>query len=676
MASDKYEPLIAITNARGLDSTSAGDYVAPGYASAIANVNPWRVQGALSTEKGRTNLTTLAAYPGGLVTGLDAYEVSSTNQVILFSVVYGGGVYAITYNELNNTDTILSNAGTVGWTQAVQFNGTMYTNTGLQYNYLNTGNALYQWQYPAPNGTTQGYAITLAGNVVAGFPAATYYYAFTQTVTMPGSGNVQETTPVGSTGLSPVTGPNYFLYPYGVINPGGQGNHVTGIFNGTTSDGLSYSTNVYRLSTLTDEWYFAFNTAGAGTGTITITDNLTDQNYEQNAILDFNQDPPPLGSNFGGGTGYIFSHQDRMFVFSAVDYSGDGNVVQNQLWWSGLGIPWQFNQVDGVILVGDGVTVPSGQGYTGYGENPAGGISMGGTALVMSNRNGYLLFGNNPDNYYVVKAFNVGCIAPQTLVYGLGQAWWLAPEGPYTFAGNGPQYIGLPVRSLIGSVPYSDRINAVSFFIGLTWYLSFPASNFTLAYFTPTGDWSYLNYAVTAATFCSANPRMFYPTLTANPYNQGEAIAARAGAYAPSIDNWNTGETDLGGPVTATWTSPLTSSGKPHVQKTYSYIVLCAPFQQGTAQVTLTIDPNNPSRTGNTGTPNAPQVFTTPVIDLSGSTYAQPETRHIFRVSPDLRGYQAQLSVSITNTVEQPSAIAIYDVAVLGTYERTLVLPS
>jgi hypothetical protein len=266
------------------------------------------------------------------------------------------------------------------------------------------------------------------------------------------------------------------------------------------------------------------------------------------------------------------------------------------------------------------------------------------------------------------------------LTYGLGQAFWLAPEGPYTFLGTGPQYIGMKVRETIDAVPYSDRINAVGFMLGLTWYLSFPASNFTLMYYTPTGDWSYLPYAVTAASFQSSNPRIYEGA--AAPYNnnsrQGEVIGARAVALgtAPAVDRWATGETDLGAPVTASWTSPLTQSGKPQMRKTYSYIILSAPFQPGTAQVTLTIDPNNPARTGAAGTANAPQVFTTPVIDLSGASYAQPETRHIYRVSPDLRGYQAQVTVTYTNTTGQTSGMAIYDVAVLGTYDENLVLPS
>jgi hypothetical protein len=668
MASPRYEALITIGPAKSLDSSSAGDFVAPGDGAVASNISTNRVVGAISNELGRQNLVTLTHFPTGQITNVSPYVASESVQQYVLNVQVSGTTSVVMYDPTTMAQPLSTITNAALFDSAVQFGGILYTNSGQQYS-SNNPNNFYSWQYGAPNAVVYEYSVTTGSGAL---PAGTYYYAFTQVVQIPNGGPLQETS---ATGALPVTGPPppTTLYPYAVTSGGSQSAIITGTFSGTTADGATFTTNLYRQSTNVPVWTLVANLTGT-----TYTDNASDTQIGANQELQIYQDPPPLSGGVGGPGGAIFVHLSRIWCFVLVNDYASNFVPQCQLWYSEFGVPYYFNQVaqedGGQVLVVDNSgtpnTTPGSQTYQGYGDIPIAGVSMGGTALLFKSRSTSLLFGNDQDTFFTTPAFPIGCISRRSVISALGQIWWLSEDGAYTFNGTGPQYLSQKVRNTLKSIPMQDQINAVSSFSNLTWYISFPQTGITLAYYTVTGEWHTLPYSCSAAASIPANPvtPLTSSSFTTQPFasvtgQPNEVVAARFSSNA--LDNWFVTEADLGAPNSGTWQSPLTTSGAPHIQKTYDYVTIYAPFQAGSCTFTLTIDPGSTN----------PKVFTQTVTDLSAAGSGQSETRHIWRVSPDLRGYSAQLSVTLTTTTGQTVPTSLYLCQVWGTFDRALVIP-
>lgn len=654
----KYLPLIEVGPVRSLDAHSAGDYIAKGDGVTASNVNTNRVNNALTTELGRTNLVTLTNFTGYQVTAIVPYANTSQDEQYLLHIANVNSSSSIFYDACVPSQPTTVIAGEAySFRQGLQFYNTIYTDAGYQWSSLNPNN-YYLWQYGAPNGG--GFGVTTGAGSL---PAGTYYYAFTRVVTLPNGAGVQETSAYGNlpqTGPPPPTS----LYPFFATSSGTQSAVITATaFSGTYPDGSTWTTNIYRQSTNVPVWTLLANVpVGAS-----YTDNANDTQIGANAQL-VTHDPPPLPATFGTQfQGAIFNHQERIFVFTIFQNSADtANQPESQLWYSDLGTPWSFNQVaqqDGgqVLLVGNSAT-PSSPSIIGYGDVPVGGISMGGLALLFKSQSCWILFGNDQDTYFTSLAFPIGLLSKKSLINIFGTIYWLSPDGCFSYAGNGPQYLSEKVVNLLNTVPYSDQINAVSMYANQTWYLSFPATQLTLCYYIPTAEWYTLPYSCSAAASIAANPTTPTGSFTTYSGTANEVVAGRPSLNA--LDNWFTGENDLGAPVTGIWTSPLTCSESPQWQKTYDYITILAPYQAGSVTVTLTIDPGS----------NPPKVYQNTVATLLPS--GQEECRHIFRIKPDLRGYQAQLTVQFTNTVGQLTPITIYSATVWGTLDRELVIPA
>lgn len=642
-------PLIGIGPARGLDTSSAGEYVAPGDAAANSNVATDRVTGSLCNELGRTQITLLTHYPGYVITAVVPYATSATDQQYLMSVakLNGTSPAVVAYDPNTGAQPYEPITDASIFDQGIQFYGIVYTNAGQQYTSIDP-TSMYLWQYPIPDAVVQGYSVTTGSGSL---PAGTYFYAFTQVVTdATGTAFKQETSSIGDT---PLTGPPPPTQPYQfyAVSPSGATSAIiTGTFAGTNTDGSTYTTNLYRQSTNTPVWTLVTNLS---TNT-PYTDNNTDTQIAANQQLVTNDPPPVSPSNLGA----IFIHQERTWCFANVQNADTNNQPQTQLWFSELGTPWSFDAAQGALLVGNSAT-PESPGYEGYGDNPVAGISLGSTATLFKSRSAWAVFGNDPDTYIVSKLFDIGAIARHSVTSALGTVYWLSESGIYAYAGSGPQYISQKIRNTLLSIPLSDQQNCISFFSNLTVWFSFPATGITLGYYIPTGDWKYLPYATQAAFSIAANPALGGSFVTGAAVN--EVVAARTDL--PILDHWFSSENDLGAPITASWTTGLTYSQQPHIEKEYKFITVTAPYQAGMVYLTLTIDPGS----------NPAKVHTA-TFDLA-NTGGQASTRNIVRISPDLKGFMAQLQVTFVNTTGATTPLSIPNVTVWGCMGRELVVP-
>ena len=211
------------------------------------------------------------------------------------------------------------------------------------------------------------------------------------------------------------------------------------------------------------------------------------------------------------------------------------------------------------------------------------------------------------------------------------------------------------VRATIRALSISDRTNAVGWYARLTYYISFPGANFTLGYFTPTGEWFQLPYATSYAYSIPANPRYFGAAAEVN-----EVTAVRNGTTY--IDSWfGGGDADLGAPQTVTWTSPPSDCGNPAGEKVISHLVVLAPTQATGAVCTVTLTLDGRSWTS---PPFNLGLITRNICEVP--SYTQGTTF-------DNRGFL--VSVSVTMTTVPGQTAQIYAVAAYGEMGRMLVLP-
>lgn len=750
-----WKPLIQIGPFKGLDSSGAGDYVAPGDGVAISNVDTNRLAGAMTNFRGRVTA------PGTAVINTDTgiagtysalYDVSSTSHYIVTSLT--GSAFArelAAFDPYTGTSILHYYAvqpggfGHLAFNQAVQFNGKMWLNSGFQLSIPsgNSASECQQWQYPPPGLGIFGYTSIASGNIyypitaststgatVSALGAGTYYYAFTYVVTLP-DGTVQETSPTGAYSIPSGNATNKVSQPYPFQatvtgNNSGAGSYnsisitpylsspalssstpvTSNNWGGTFPDGSTYSTNVYRQSSNVPVWYLLVNKTDANQ--TAYVDLVADATIQSNQQIVLAQDPPPLNviqnvpAGPPGAPGYntapnlapIFVHQERIWVFANVQAQNVGptglpnqgqltnapNLVwQSQLWYSALGTPYQYDQVNQVLLVGNSST-PVSPAYTGYGDDPVAGISMGSIGVLFKSRSTWGVFGNDPSTYVVTKLFDIGCIARLSVISALGTVYWLSEEGVYSFNGNAPVYISQKIRNTLKGLPFNVLQTAVSFFNDLSLYIMFPGYG-TFQYYTVDGTWSELLINETQIVSQPANPNIAAASFGAATSYPGEVLSltqTTAGAITTfGAHQWFASEQDLGNNISFSWQSPLTASGNPAAEKVYEYIVFMIPYQTqsgatqaGTVTGTLTIDPGS--------SPAKVFDFSFTIGPTPGPTNLypyQPQSRYILRIPPEFRGFQAQLTFTATNTnTTQP--LSIWSAQVWGREDRMLVLPS
>lgn len=659
MASQETVDLIRLGPFKGLDSRSAGPFADPQSAAALSNADLHALTGALSTARGRVGFQQFLNL-GGPIAQVAAYIVSPSR--IFFVVQTAAGVTNY-YDYPSGNFGTLSSVSTP-FTDAVQSNGILWLNNGQQV-FLGPDNLLHAalWNYPAPSGTAFGYAV----NTQAGSPllaAATYSYAFVQVVSIPNiDGTVKQfTTATGATeiGTSPVDGSP--IFPYQVVQDGTSQNAISGIFAGTTPDGYSYVTNVYRYSNANPFFYLLTTLTANGTFADSAAAGTITGNAQLIASTNQNQDPPPTGGPFNSGLNPIEAHQDRMWTLAVVNDTSTNGFPQTQVWYSREGEPWSFDQINQALLVEDeDTTLLSGSPGTDgiiYGNQPVALSSEGSALMVWRRSTTSMVYGVDQATYQVLKLFSdIGCIAPLSVTTCAGSKAWQAAQGIFTFDGSSLNRISEQMTNFLRALGPAALEGCVGFFksFSQTLYFSYPAANVTLKYYMPKQQWEVLPYATTSAWTSTSMPS----DLTGTPLDFGMIAAGRPGT--PWLDFWDAAYTDLGLPITATFTSQETDSEAAHAQKTYTGVLLNAPLQPAgvIADMALYIDEK--------------LVQEWEDIDLS----VGPTTK-VFRTTNEngVRGYLAQLVVSVTNIAGATGAAVIYSAKVGGTAPRLWSQPS
>jgi hypothetical protein len=389
----------------------------------------------------------------------------------------------------------------------------------------------------------------------------------------------------------------------------------------------------------------------------TYVDSATDASIAGNQQIIPNQDSPPTGFNYPNNP--IEAHQDALWCMAIVNNAGTSNLPQTQVWYSRPGEPWSFDAILQTLLIEDEETTlqVDSPGVTGvpFGDFPSALCALGSSLLTLRRQTTSLIYGVDQATYQALKIFaDLGCIAPLSVVKANGLVWWLSAQGIYGFDGSNVQWISTQVYNLLQSIPPLYLNNAVGFYADFTYFLTFPGftsaqypSGLTLTYYIPSQTWQTRPYSTPSAAFATALPS----DLTATPLKMNQIAAIRPNSAA--IDLWETGDLDLGQPVSATYTSQETDSGQPQWQKVYQYVLLYAPLQPGvTADATLFV--------------NSAPVKTWASIDLSKGPPA-----HVIPVPNDVsNGCLVQLSVTLHNSAAGRGPAILYSAKVAGYFKR------
>lgn len=595
---------------------AVNDYYATGAGSGVANK---------ITAAPLVNFNT-ALQPGTVTAGL-------ANGILLTSTASG---------NIGNTFTI-SVSSSVGSTEGFQLTG------------------------PTALGFFYGANVEV-GNMLGG----EYFYLFTQQTTMP-DGTVSETSVDPSNYANPlqvhVGGATYGSNSAVTFND----NHSapTYKFTGTNADGSTYTTNIYRQSTNQAQagYFLVGNKADNLTPFI---DRLSDQDIQGNAQLQVHRDPPPFitGSTLLTNLGFIAIHHNRIWAFVVEDNNLTTNLAQVQLWYSNFDRPWEFNDVDQVLLLQtDANPAPEtgGPNYDDlYGNYPKGLCEVGTTLIALKRRETWVVWGDgSTSNPFVAKPiFNFGAISSQCILPVIGGMFWLSESGDlYFYAGGAPQYDSEDIRGALKlssvnvGVTMADMVQACASYSNRALYLSFPTKGFTLGYDTIDGHWmSTLPYAPPTATAIAttvANPA----SIAANLPN--EVLAVRGGEPVV-VDQWfSDPNQDIGNTYQIfSWTIPITDCGKAEFLKWFASMRVTAPKHFGTITGELTVDDD--------GTPQS--VFKA-TVDLNGSQISKTA---LFKGNTDkAKGFVAQLKITVQGLPNKPAPV-IWAVQVFGNLDKRL----
>ena len=682
MADPSYVSLISQGPYLGIDLTSAAPFIQPGYAASSQNANPTRIEGALTVEKGRqlmynfspTYLTSIS-----VVFPVMEYQFFGPPTTSRPGYLVGGllaGVFKA-YVYYPRSGLVKPCSGAIQFDQAVQSGGVVYTNGGQRL-FLNTnGNndaldyQFYQWGYTPP--AAAGNMTVTQGTAGTTFAAGTYYYVVTRMTTMI-DGTVSET----SVDLNQFASPPFTV----VTGTGALSLIVTPIngftWGGTNPDGTTYTSNLYRQSSNQPTYYL---TRTGLTGAALYTDTLPDAALTTFRILQPQRDVPPTVANTYGTTGQNFCsitiHKNRVWVYGITTTTTNSNPVpQNTMWYSNLGVPWEFNQLTQVLLMNSDVTdnyvANTNTDYSLlYGNDPLAMSTVGSILCAFSRRQTWGIYGDDPNTFIQRQIFNIGVCSRHAVTPALGGVFLQSENGSYFFDGGAPQYDSESVRGAFRDVPNSpsiapsDMAQSCGSFSNMTWYLSFPTLGVTYSYYTVTGKWlSVLPYAP------AASGAIAYVPAHPNSYGGQDLNEVVAGRSSSAILDWWFADAnlDLGLPQTFTFVSGQTDSGKRAFEKIYRYITLNAPIQPGLATVTFQTDPGAAS-----------SVTQTATFDLSGGNLGtvpnDNTTRHITSLGNgtggSIRGFSAVLSTSVTGIVGA-QAPQIWGVDVWGELGRNL----
>jgi hypothetical protein len=623
----------------GIDYTTAEFLVDKGYGRSANNANTARKTGALMTERGRVQMHDFSNILADVQVLYECIAADNQPYVIVQGDDASGDLQTYLYNVTANSVAALSSPGypTLHFTQAVQYGAVVYTNAGQRFFLDPIEKQAYEWQYPPPMsfhniGLTPE---TTGGDMLKG----TYYYVVTYQTIMP-DGSVSETS---------VNYNQYANPPNAVITTNTGSMIVTPLngflFTGTNPDGTTFTTNLYRQSSNQAGYLLVANL----TTNAPYTDTASDISLLQNVELEVSRDPPPVTEN---NLGWVCLHKSRVWCFVVVDNAATENIAQVQVWYSNLDRPWEFDSTSQVLLCQSDITSAGIDYFGAYGNEPMGMVEVGTILLAITRRQTWGIYGDAPIDFFQRQLFNIGAVAPFSILGVSGGAYWLSDTGLYFFDGSSPSpnaeritaYFrgipGWPATPALPGISTYDQERACASFYNLTYYLHFPTLQQTLAYHAPSGQWlGVIPYAPRYAQSVYAQPanQSSFAGLTWN-----EVLVARSGDVAAIDWYFADQNNDLSLPQTCDWDGPTSYGPDEASQKVYRFLTLTGPLCAGSAIVTLTVDPGC--------TP--PKVVTWTVPDLS--VLPRP-IKTLGYEGGKLWGFAAQISVQLTGVAGQPA---------------------
>lgn len=482
--------------------------------------------------------------------------------------------------------------------------------------------------------------------------------------------------------------------------------------------GETYYGYLYRSSNLNPtfvgvDYLTNLNQGTDVNGNACFLDPYTDAQIQNNVILELHQDPPPMVgqvypgpalstlNTLNGGPpesfdqsdlkesftylnpAFITKHQSRMFAMTnyptqPTQHQGMNQwrnhvTMQTQLWYSNFGIPYAWDDVNQLLLLGSEdasgnyqIGSDNGAPWSPNGlltDYPIGLASTGSILVLFKRGSSWILFGDSPAefNQGLRRAFNMGCGAANSITPAEGGVFWTAdnPIGDYFFNGNSPAYISEDVRASLSSLEDVGELSlgAGGYGSDHVRYLSFPPSKnpnspafgpgITFCYSTAVeseqgesgGKWFTLPYGSNI---------LFDPGIGVGQWG----MASQDGSDI-TLSLLRTSIQDLGQNVTGTWVDGVTDSKLPGVRKWYKYITLNAPAQAADVVVTLFIDGVEAfSWEWNLDAINDPNVVNVPW----GRTVSLPDS---------CQGYLANIQLDVTNRSTTNQA-TIFNVIVTG----------
>lgn len=591
-------PLLSIGPFIGLDATSAPYYTDPSLGTDMTNVVPNRKRQSYITAKGRTNAFS-ANFPAQ-IRGFFKFNRNTGASAEYLGVVDvagpAGAIYAATSGGSPTALTLptaLSASHMINSFAAYQ-QWAFFTNnadTPLKIDQLLN---VTRWGITAPAGAPTA-AAGAAGNLNG-------QYAWV--VTFGNASMESSPSPISNT-----------------ITLTNQQANLTAI--PVSTDSQVTVRNIYRIGGLFGT-FLLVGTINDNT-TTTFTDNVADLNITGQQ-LELHRDPPQ--SFFS-----IAVHKDRVWGFGYTAQPSD-------LWYSNFAEPWGFDNTNGVI--------PVGRNQNGDDAVMA---SSTGSALVLNKTHSlWVLYGDSPNDFVRRPIANIGCVSRRSVTVGTdGKVYWIDHAGKcWRFDGfSAPEYISGDIKGIIeiseGTYAFADLSASVGMWYDDIWLLSFPTRNITFGYNTLTGKWHKYSWATDIAVYDPFSP--FGPEVTAaiisGSFNNG------------AVSTWFSAETDLGNPITSTYTSYLSDGGQPSFTKTFRHVVVVAPVQaNASATLTVTVDPG----------PNQKQA--TKIVNLGQGPY-----RRVVSLPPTLVGFTVQVSISVTSSAQTE----IQKIEVHGGFKRSMV---
>ena len=463
---------------------------------------------------GRTTAQDISPYPvatialGGAITAADTITVTLNNNAVTYTVAVGDTSFAALAVNIANH---LNANGTFAGIAVAGANQNIVTITAL------SQGAAYQ--YPLTTSMSAGATevVTPSAGALSGTVAPVYTdtcYQLSQPYYIPGS----VTIGAGATTTAPkiaITLP--IPNPFPEFFPGGD---------------YTITPILFRSSVL-QATYFQIPFSGLGA---TYVDTSPDAVISGNASIlsaSIGVPPPfsffleqsfiPTGSpsgaavltyydfGFQSAEGFTCSHKGRLWAYALYPNTWDWSVynsgiagsgtlldvlLQAQVWWSSVGVPWQFDAVNGVLPVGPEEVVgnvntaaatqlprinamPWSEGLIE--DTPMGMKSIGSELVLLKSNNMYKVWGDTGAEFGVWPIADIGCMAVKSVVPFEGGLGWLAPQGMYFYNGGSPAYVGENVREFIDGLSFAQIQGCIGFYRERTCYQSFPQVMQTVA---------------------------------------------------------------------------------------------------------------------------------------------------------------------------------------------------